>query len=117
MRQIPFIGHLIILFISLIIGCSSRAWTAEDEHFVKIYTEILLLREQFPDTTNANPKVRAFLQQNGFSEQQFRETYSRYAARPERLRQLLDTARTRIQTIGAQKSAPASVSPAPTEIR
>lgn len=101
----------------MIFFACSRSWTADDEHFAKVYTEILILREQYLDTTTANPKVRTLLQQNGFSEQQFRETYSRYAARPERLRQLLDTARTRIQVIGTQKFAPAPASPAPAEVR
>jgi uncharacterized protein (DUF2461 family) len=74
-----------------------------DEQFVALYTEILLTREQFPDTAQANPKVRALLQERGLSEAEFRQAFANYAAKPDEFRAMLDSARARARSIAEQE--------------
>ncbi len=91
-----------LLVASLLWGCS-HGWSSRDEQFVALYTEILLVREQFPDTTQANPKVRALLQERGLSEAEFRQAFAAYTAKPETFRAMLDSARARARAIAEQE--------------
>lgn len=91
-----------LLVVSLLWGCS-RGWSVRDEQFVALYTEILLTREQFPDTAQANPKVRALLQERGLSEAEFRQAFANYAAKPDEFRAMLDSARARARSIAEQE--------------
>lgn len=87
-----------IIALFFLVACSR--WSNDDETFVRTYTEIIIIREQYPDTALANTKVAAILRQNGFTEASFRQRFRDLAEKPERLRQILDTARNRARRIG-----------------
>jgi hypothetical protein len=88
---------LAILFVCCV-ACSR--WSNDDEQFVRAYTEVLIAREQYTDTTLANGKVAAILKQHGFTELSFRKRFQDLTATPDRLRQILDSARSRARRIG-----------------
>ena len=79
---------------TIVVSCSS-GWSEEDERFVETYTEILRIREQTPDTTLANPRVREVIEKNGYTWESFRSTFSSYTADAEKFRAMLDSARNR----------------------
>lgn len=91
-----------IVVCGMLLGSCSK-WTNDDEIFVNTYTEILITREQFPDTTIANKKVAELLKRNGFTEISFRQRFQELSQKPERLRQILDTARNRARRIGEKE--------------
>ena len=81
------------------------AWSEADDNFVEAYTEILIAREQYAnDTAQANAKVRAVLANHRFSESSFRLYFQELTEKPERLRQMLDTARNRAKRIGDREA-------------
>lgn len=86
-----------VMFVSCV-ACSG--WSNNDEQFVRAYTEVLIAREQYTDTTLANGKVVAILKQHGFTELSFRKRFQDLTAKPDRLRQILDSARSRARRIG-----------------
>lgn len=68
---------------------------------MQAYTEILIARERYAhDSAQANAKVRDILANHRFSESSFRVYFQELAQKPERLRQMLDTARNRAKRIG-----------------
>jgi hypothetical protein len=97
---IPFV--LLWPLTSLVVACSS-GWSNNDETFTKAYTEVLIVREQYPDTLKANPRVQKILQQHGFTEQTFTEQYQHYARDPNEFRRLIDSTRARLKAIGEQE--------------
>jgi hypothetical protein len=85
---------------TFLVSCSG-SWSQDDENFVQTYTEVLIAREQYPnDTAQANRSVRAIIQQHGFSESAFRQRFNDLTSKPDKLRQMLDTARNRARRIG-----------------
>jgi hypothetical protein len=96
-----FANAVVIACIALATSCSRRI--ADEEAFIKTYTEIIITREQFPDTAQANAKVAAILKQSGFTEASFRQHFQDLAQKPEFLRQVLDSARTRARRIGEEE--------------
>lgn len=90
--------------LSLISSCSG-SWSKDDENFVQTYTEVLIAREQYPnDTAKANARVRAIIQQHGFTEAIFRQRFNDLTSKPEKLRQMLDSARNRARRIGEEET-------------
>ncbi len=98
---------LLLVFIgSVCLSACSKAWTNEDEQFVQTYTEILIAREQFAsDSVQANKRVQEIFRRYGMSEIAFRQRFSELTGNPEKLRQLLDTARNRARRIGEEEGA------------
>ncbi|MCU0424600.1 MAG: hypothetical protein MUF71_03120 [Candidatus Kapabacteria bacterium] len=98
---------LLFVFIgSVCLSACSKAWTNEDEQFVQTYTEILIAREQFAsDSMQANKRVQEIFRRYGMSEIAFRQRFSELTGNPEKLRQLLDTARNRARRIGEEEGA------------
>jgi hypothetical protein len=94
---ISFVAILLVLCLS----CSR--WSNDDEQFVRAYTEVLIAREQFPDTSLANSKVAAILKQHGFTELSFRQRFQDLIAKPDRLRTILDSARNRARRIAEEE--------------
>lgn len=84
-----------LLMLALLAGLNSCfLWDGDDENFMNVYKEILIVREKFPDTSLANPKVRDIYLKYGYSEQSFRETYEHYAkTNPEHLLEMIDSVR------------------------
>ncbi len=99
---------IVVIFLT---ACSGGSWSKDDERFVQTYTDILILREQYADTAQANPKVREMMQKNGYTEASFRARFEELTAKPEKFRQMLDSARARAQRIGMEKTSPANGQP------
>jgi hypothetical protein len=94
--------HFVALL--LVVSCSG-SWSKDDENFVQTYTEVLIAREQYPnDTTLANASINKILQRHGFTEIVFRQRFNDLASKPEKLRQMLDSARNRARRIGEEES-------------
>ena len=89
-------GLIIVLSSSVITSCSKN-WTDEDEAFTSAYAEILLAREEFPDTTAGNAAVLSIIKKYGMEEPEFRQKFMAYTNTPEKLRAIMDSAHTRIQ--------------------
>ena len=63
---------LSVIFLLLFIACDEL----NDEEIYKyseIYYNILVIREKFPDTAVANPKVIELLAKNGYNQQSFQK--------------------------------------------
>lgn len=89
----------------MLLSSCSGSWSKDDENFVQTYTEVLIAREQFPnDTAKANARVRAIIQQHGFTEAVFRQRFNDLTSKPEKLRQMLDSARNRARRIGEEET-------------
>jgi hypothetical protein len=93
----PILVSLTAIALVCVAACSR--WSDEDEQFVRAYTEVLIAREQQLDTASANGKVAAILTQHGFTERSFRKRFQELTAKPEHLRQILDSARNRARRI------------------
>lgn len=89
---------------AMMFSACTKSWTQEDERFVQAYTEILIVREQFAnDSAQANKRVQGALSQYGFSEGVFRSRFNELSRNPEKLRQLLDSARNRARRIAEEE--------------
>jgi hypothetical protein len=91
-----------IIICSLIIifafnSCDFLPWekNKEKERFINTYKEILIIREKYPDTTIANPKVRIIIKINGYTQDSFRDKFYEYSKDGEEFMKMLDSARTR----------------------
>jgi hypothetical protein len=100
-----------ILIVSLLCFCGmalsacSGGWSKEEDNFVETYTEVLIAREQFArDTALANTSVRTILKQHGFTEETFRQRFSELSGKPEKLRQMLDSSRSRARKIAEREA-------------
>lgn len=89
----------------MMFSACTKSWTQEDERFVQAYTEILIVREQFAnDSAQANKRVQDVFSQYGFSEGVFRSQFHELSRNPEKLRQLLDSARNRARRIAEEET-------------
>ena len=86
-----FIFILIILFIS----CSDSTKQI-NQKFIATYKEILLIRESFPDTTIANPKVDSLLNANNYTEKKFRDEMFLLMKNNKEMLKVLDSLRNEI---------------------
>jgi len=50
---------------TLLLGILTQCDQGTEDRFVRTYRDILIVRELYPDTAVANPKVREILRQNG----------------------------------------------------
>ncbi len=87
---LPTTGLLVVLILT---GACTTQWSEKEQHFVETYVEILVVREQFPDTAIANPKVRHIQSVRGYTEESFREQFVVLTKDPDRFRQTIDSAR------------------------
>jgi hypothetical protein len=90
-----------VTLIATISAC--RSWSADDDAFVQIYTDILILREQHPDTAIANAKMRLLLAKRGWTESNFQAQYRRYASNPDTFRRMIDSSRALLRRIVEQE--------------
>ena len=86
----PLLISFFVISAAMLTSCSSED---SDAHFFQTYEEILLLREQFPDTTECNPKVRSILAGKGYSEATFSREFLDKAAKGEKFIKKLDSLR------------------------
>ncbi len=99
MRRWRYWAVTLIATVTIVLGCGR----SEEERFIRTYRDILIVRELYPDTAIANPKVRAILRQNGFTEPAFRRMYIRMAQDPDRFRRLIDSLRRYAQRYARQQ--------------
>ena len=98
------IASIFCLYGMALSACSG-GWSKEEDNFVETYTEVLIAREQFSrDTALANTNVRAILKQHGFTEETFRQRFSELSGKPEKLRQMLDSSRSRARKIAEREA-------------
>ncbi len=95
-RPVLYFSMLCSLFVLFIVpGCGGRS--AEEERqeqvFLETYVELLIIREQFPDTADANPRVRALMRQQGYSEASFQKHFAALARDADHFRETIDSAR------------------------
>lgn len=77
----------------MVLGILTQCDRQTEDRFIRTYRDILIIRELYPDTAVANPKVREILRQNGFTREEFRRVYIEMAKDPERFRRLIDSLR------------------------
>ena len=90
----------IILFglfsISLLISCQNES--SQIEEYSNIYFEILMIREKFQDTTEANPKVRKLLSDYGYTESSFgKYSMELYSNNPQAFTTVIDSVKNRAE--------------------
>lgn len=81
---------IFLLFLIVIISCESNN---EEERFYRTYRQILIARSETEDSILANTKVMKILQKNGYSEQQFRQTYFTLAQKQKDFIRIIDSLR------------------------
>lgn len=89
----------IVLMLLVMLTClSCNNDEKKINEFSDLYYEILLIREKFPNTATANPQIRKFLADKGFSESKFR-TYSMELFRndPKLFTSVIDSVRMRAE--------------------
>jgi len=90
---------LVSAFIVLLVSCSKEQ-SAEDQRFLKTYTEILVERFRTSDTAIANSKIAEVIKNNGFTQETFKQEFFRYMNQdPKILRTLIDSANVRAKKI------------------
>jgi hypothetical protein len=99
-----FSVYFLLLFLTSLLFACSGTWSREEENFVQTYTEVLIAREQFAkDTALSNAKVQAIFRQHGMTEAAFRQRFNEISTKPDKLRQMLDSARNRARRIGEEE--------------
>ncbi len=90
---------LVSACIVLLVSCSKEQ-SAEDQRFLKTYTEILVERFRTADTAIANSKIAEVIKNNGFTQETFKQEFFRYMNQdPKILRTLIDSANVRAKKI------------------
>ncbi len=64
------------------------------EKFIHTYKDIIIIREQYPDTLEANPKVDSLLNEKGYTQESFKEEYFNFAKDSREFIKMIDSART-----------------------
>lgn len=77
----------------ILVSCSSQ--DEQINKFRDIYYEILMIRQKFQDTTEANPKVRKLLDNYGYTELSFRDySMELFKNDPQAFTAIIDSIRT-----------------------
>lgn len=76
MKTITFYFTFFIFAAFILVGCSNSDNKAK---LLNVYKEILIAREKFQDSIQANQEVQKVLKKNGYSENQFRNEIFRLA--------------------------------------
>lgn len=79
----------------LIVSCTESSNNLE-EKFISTYKEILMVRQTYPDTTIANPKVDSLLKANNYTEEEFRSEMFSLMKDNKELLKVLDSLRNEI---------------------
>lgn len=85
---------ILLLLTIIIISCNSNT---EQDRFYRTYRQILIARAQTNDSLEANSKVLKIIQQNGYTEQQFRETFFGLAQKEKDFIRIIDSLRNSIK--------------------
>lgn len=85
---------LIILSLTFAVSCSDN--NESETKFFKTYREILVAREMYQDSSEANLKVEQIIQENGYTQQSFRQTFFELAEDKNRFTKMIDSVRNSI---------------------
>lgn len=86
---------LTLFLLFLITACSTE--DKEKNKFMDTYMSILIARETFIDSVQANNAVQMVLKKNGYTEKTFFQVWKQYTANPKEFNNMMDTIRTRAQ--------------------
>lgn len=82
------------LFFAIFISCSSNN---EEERFYRTYRQILIARAATEDSLKANAEVLKIIQQNGYSEQEFRKAFFELASKEKDFIRVIDSLRNSVK--------------------
>lgn len=88
MKKIIFI--LLIIFVS----CGTDK---EEERFIRTYRQILIARAESTDSLAANAKVQKILQNNGYTESEFRKIFFTLASKEKDFILIIDSLRNSVR--------------------
>jgi hypothetical protein len=93
---------LLILFcVLLLTSCDwfsetwESVWSEDNERFIQAYTEILVVRSRYSDSTKANKEVEKVFEKHDYTEEEFREKYFTLAKNRDQFLSMIDSARSR----------------------
>ena len=95
-RPAVFVIVMLCIFIASFVnscGGGSGAEQMQEQKFLDTYVELLIIREQYPDTSEANPRIKALMRQQGYSEESFKQHFAALARDAEHFRNTIDSAR------------------------
>jgi hypothetical protein len=95
LKRVSFLISVLCIVFGLC-NCEPSSQTSTAD-FYDTYKSILIVREQFPDTSIANPKVRAMLVEAGYSEESFRQNFMELARDDKSFRTTIDSLRNAIR--------------------
>ena len=93
-----------VLLLTGLFFTSSCQDNASEEHFMATYKGILLLRTKHSDTAVCNPKVREYLQQQGYSEASFGVEFLERSQDGKTFLMRIDSLRSKIRSEGEAPS-------------
>ncbi len=82
---------LAIFSLCLIVSCSNDI--KDDDKFFDTYKKILIIRNENTDTSSANISVRKLLKELNYTEQSFRDEFTRLAQDPNKFAKKIDSVR------------------------
>lgn len=88
-----------ILLALTVITLSSCTSNTDKEKFINTYAQILLVREQNPDSANGNAKVQAVITSNGYTQESFKSEFIKYSRDAQSFRILMDTVQQRAKRL------------------
>lgn len=90
MKTITFYLIFFIFAAFILVGCSN---SDNKEKLLNVYKEVLIAREKFQDSLQANQEVQKVLRKNGYSEIQFRNEIFKLAESEKDFLQTIDSLR------------------------
>jgi hypothetical protein len=70
-------------------------WSEDNERFIQAYTEILIARSRYKDTSKANKEVNKIFEKFDYTEEEFRDQYFLLAKNRDHFLIIIDSARSR----------------------
>lgn len=94
-----------ICIFGLALCACEEEWTPDEGRFVETYVEILIANEQIEDPEERTKTAREIEADHGYPEGAFQRQFDALRQEPERLRRLVDSARSLARRISAEERA------------
>jgi hypothetical protein len=101
---------IIVIVVVVLAVASATYWfffyqPKQKDNFINTYKEILIIREQYSDTAQANPLIKKSIKKHGFTNDGFKQAYFSYAQNSKEFLVMLDSARERAkrEVLGFEK--------------
>jgi len=88
-----------LAFCAMLFLISCEQETTFDENYVNAYRDILIVRELFSDTAQANPKVRDIIKKYGYNEATFARKFQELANQNDKFIIFLDSLKQSVSSI------------------